>query len=102
MNLRRLGRRTRDLLTRLTWVELALLGGVTFAIVLNAAAGTWVAVLLLTAFALMFVTAAYWHGEFQAECQSHDHTLHQLDEARAEVRRLSGDVVRWADFGGQR
>ena len=71
------------------------------AVVANAAAGTWLAVGLLLCVGALFVAANFWRSEFDAECQSHDYTQHQLDEARAEVRRLSGVVVRWADFGGK-
>lgn len=102
MNLRRTGRTALRLLDRLSWIEVAMLAGLTVAVALNAAAGTWVAVGLLLTVALLFLAAVYWRTECEAEAASHDHTLHQLDEARAEVRRLSGDVVRWGDLGGQR
>ena len=92
----------RRALERLDWIELMVLGGLVVAVVANAAAGTWIAVGLLLCVGALFVAANYWRTEYEAEAASHDFTLHQLAEARAEVRRLSGDVVRWADFGGQK
>jgi hypothetical protein len=102
VNLARIGRRAADAATRLDWIDLAVLGGAILAAAANIAAGAWVVVPVVALMAFVIVRASWWRTEFEAECQSHDFTQHQLDEARAEVRRLSGDVVRWADFGGQR
>jgi hypothetical protein len=87
---------------RLDWVDCAVLVAVVIAAAANVAAGAWVVLPVVALMAFIVVRAAWWRTEFEAECESHDFTQHQLDEARAEVRRLSGDVVRWADFGGQR
>lgn len=94
--------RLRRYAERLDWVDLAVLGAAVLAAAANIAAAAWVVVPVVALIAFVVVRAAWWRTEFEAECQSHDHTMHQLAEARAEVRRLSGDVVRWADFGGQR
>lgn len=94
--------RIRRTLDHLSWAELAVLGALLFAIVANAAAGEWLHVGLLLCVGALFVAANYWRTEYEAEAESHDFTQHQLDEARAEVRRLSGDAVRWVDFGGDR
>ena len=102
MNLKRIGYRAADAASRLDWIDLAVLGGAVLAAAANTAAGAWVVIPVVALVTVIVTRSAWWRTEFQAECESHDHTQQQLDEARAEVRRLSGDVVRWADFGGQR
>ncbi len=94
--------RLRRAAERLDWIDCAVLVAVVIAAAANIAAGAWVVLPVVALMAFIVVRAAWWRTEFEAECESHDFTQHQLDEARAEVRRLSGDVVRWADFGGQR
>ncbi len=94
----RLTNRLRRAAERLDWADLILIGGCLIAAAANVNAGAWVVVPVVALVTVIVVRSAWWRTEFQAECESHDHTMHQLDEARAEVRRLTDGVVRWGDF----